>query len=60
MDYHSSQWIDKEMEMARKYGKRVILVKPRGQERVPVALQKIADKIVAWNIDSIVAAIREA
>jgi hypothetical protein len=58
MHYHSSKWIDKEMEMARRYRKDIILVKPRGQERVPVELQNVATKIVAWNADSIVTAIR--
>lgn len=58
-----SDWIKFEIEFAEKISKPIIVIKPRGQEKVPDYLQEIANKplntIVKWNTDSIVEAIRE-
>jgi len=52
-------WIKKEIKMAKGYGKPIIGVRPRGQVRISQIVQDNADKIVEWNTDSVVSAIRE-
>lgn len=52
------EWMDWEMEFARRIGKPTIGVKPWGNVQVPVVVQRNADEIVGWNRDTIVAAIR--
>ena len=54
-----SEWIEKEIAISQKYGKPIIGVKPRGQQRVPLIVQSSADEMVAWNTASIVTAIRK-
>lgn len=58
-----SKWIEFEVEFSKLISKPIIVVKPLGQEKVPVYLQEIGNKpgntIVSWNTDSIVKAIRE-
>ena len=51
-------WIQKEIDIAASYGKRIIGVIPWGQERTPQEVQDVAAMMVAWNTDSIVSAIR--
>ena len=51
-------WILKEIEIANEFGKPIIGIKPRGNERIPVEVQNSAREIVGWNTDSIVSAIR--
>lgn len=53
-----SEWIEKEIKLARKYNKPIIGVRPRGQVRVPLLVQLYADEMVNWNTDSIVRAVR--
>ncbi len=53
-----SQWMDWEMDFARRIGKHIIGVKPWGNVQLPVVVQNNADEIVGWNTDSIVNAIR--
>jgi hypothetical protein len=53
-----SGWIQSEIEVAQDFGKPIIGIKPRGQDRVPLALQWTARDLVGWNTDSIVGAIR--
>ena len=53
-----SYWINKEIEIALKYNKPILAVKPWGQERVPQAIQDVADEIVGWNTSTIIDAIR--
>ena len=55
--YH--EWLKKEIRMAKGYGKPIIGVRPWGQERISQVVQNNADKIVGWNADSIVNAIRK-
>jgi len=52
------EWIQKEIDIAKSYKKPIIGVKPQGQERIPIEVQDAAKEIVAWNTDSIVAAVR--
>lgn len=53
-----SKWINIEIELAQEMGKRVIAIEPWGSERTSDVVKKAADKIVKWNTDSIVSAIR--
>ena len=53
-----SYWIQKEIDIAQKYGKPVIGVRPRGQQRTPLAVQLAAIEMVGWTSGSIVSAIR--
>lgn len=55
--YH--EWLKKEIKMAKGYGKPIIGVRPWGQMRISQVVQNNADKIVGWNADSVVSAIRE-
>ncbi len=54
-----SKWIDKEIEIAQSLGKPIIAVEPYGAEKTSIKVKNSADKIVKWNTDSIVSAIRE-
>ena len=54
-----SKWIKFEIDYALQIGKPIIVVKPWGQERVPVYLQENANEIVGWNTSTIVSAIRK-
>lgn len=53
-----SKWINIEIELARKMGKKIIAVEPWGSERTSAVVKNAADEIVRWNSDSIVHAIR--
>lgn len=53
-----SQWMDWEMDFARRIGKSNIGVKPWGNVQLPVVVQRNADEIVGWNTDTIVGPIR--
>jgi hypothetical protein len=56
---HSRPWVNWEIEQANKQGKRIVGVYERAgtQADIPPALEKYASTIVAWNSDSIMAAI---
>ena len=54
-----SKWINVEIELALEMGKKIIAIEPWGSERTSTIVKKHADKIVKWNTDSIVNAIRE-
>lgn len=54
-----SEWMDWELETAKSLGKPIIGVIPRGQERLPTTVTTKADRLVRWNTESIVQAIRE-
>jgi len=53
-----SDWINYEINFARRIGRPVIGIRPWGAERLPQAVQNGAVEIVGWNTDSIVSAIR--
>ena len=54
-----SEWVDWEIEHARRLGKRIVGVWARGDRNceLPEALQRHADAVVGWNGESIVDAI---
>ena len=54
-----SEWIDFEINVALKYGKPIIGVKPWGQSRVPRAVSFNATTMVGWTRDSVVRAVRD-
>jgi len=51
-------WIQIEIDIATRYRKPIIGVRPWGQERIPLEVQHVAVEMVGWNTDSIVSAIR--
>ncbi|MCD7831747.1 MAG: TIR domain-containing protein [Firmicutes bacterium] len=53
-----SKWINIEIELAKSMNKKIIAVEPWGSERTSTVVKNAADKIVRWNTDSIVSAIR--
>ena len=53
-----SDWIQYEINFARRIGRPIIGIQPWGSTLVPKAVQSGADEIVGWNRDSIVGAIR--
>ncbi len=48
-----SKWIDKEIKIAKKYSKKIIAVRPRGNERISQVVSENADCVVGWNSDKI-------
>lgn len=53
-----SKWINKEIELAKAMGKKIIAVQPWGAERTSKVVKDNADIIVGWNGKSIVDAIK--
>lgn len=53
------KWIQKEIEIAKRYGKYIIAIKPRGNQNIPKILQENTDIIVGWNSKSIIDAIKD-
>ena len=53
------KWIRKEIEIAKKYNKPILLIEPYGSNRIPNDVEINANKIVKWSTKSIVEAIRE-
>ncbi|PHN85114.1 molecular chaperone Tir [Vibrio splendidus] len=54
-----SKWINKEIEMAQKYGKPIIAIEYWGAERTSKVVKDAADKVVKWQGKSIVDAVKE-
>lgn len=54
-----SNWINKEIEIAKSYGKPIIAVEPWASEKTSKIVKDNADKIVKWQGKSIVDAIKE-
>jgi hypothetical protein len=55
-----SRWIQREIRIAKKdYDKPVVAIRPRGSAQVSSVVAKAADRLVGWETDSIVSAIRE-
>lgn len=52
-----SKWINKEIEMAKKYSKPIIAVQPWGAEHTSNVVKNAADVIVGWNAKSIANAV---
>lgn len=53
-----SEWIQKEIEIAKSYNKPIIGVYPWGQQNMPMVIQNAATELVGWNTNTIVDAIR--
>lgn len=54
-----SNWINKEIEIAQKYGKSIIAIEPWDSEKTSKVVKDAAHKIVKWQGKSIVDAIKE-
>lgn len=57
-----SKWINIEIDLAKNgfiYAKPIIAIRPRGNERISERVRLAADRIVGWNTDSVVEAIRD-
>lgn len=55
-----SKWIDREIQLAtRDLSKPIVAVRPWGNERMSQLVQENATRIVSWNTNSIVTAIRD-
>ena len=59
MYYNYREWIQKEVQIANGHKKPMIVIRPRGQERMPIELTSSSYHQVNWNTDSIVSAIRQ-
>lgn len=53
-----SDWIEYEINEAKRMGKVIIGVTPWGQARVPVIVQNAASEMVGWNSASLIQAVR--
>ncbi len=53
------KWIKKEIEIAKKYNKPIILIEPYGSKKIPSIVENNANKVVKWNTKSIIEAIKE-
>lgn len=54
-----SKWINIEIQLAKELGKKIIAVEPWGSERTSFTVKQAADRVVGWNANSIINAIRE-
>lgn len=54
-----SDSIDMEINVAKELGKPIIAVEPWASEKTSQKVKQNADKIVGWNTNSIISAIRE-
>ncbi len=55
---YNREWMNKEIDIAQKFNKPIIAVKPWGNKLMPTFITRTATEIVNWNSDSIVSAIR--
>lgn len=54
-----SKWIQKEIAGSRQYGRPILAVNLRGQQRISSVVAEAADKLVGWNSESIAKGIWE-
>lgn len=54
------EWVKAEVAFAKEYGKPVVGVRRRGQERTPQDVVDLADVMVNWNSTSLVDGIKTA
>lgn len=59
MYVNHSESIDFEMNFARRIGRPIIALWPRGSRRMPVNVKRAAVAFIGWNGESLVRAIRE-
>ena len=53
-----SNWIQYEVDEAISFGKPILAIVPRGNERIPLSVSKNASKIVYWNKESVIGGIK--
>lgn len=53
-----SDWIDYEIDVAKRQNKPILAIKPWGRQLMPIKVKNAAKEIVGWNTESIVNAIR--
>jgi len=53
-----SDWMQEELALAEGFGKPVVAIAPRGNQRISSVVQQMAIEVVNWNTDSITDAIR--
>jgi hypothetical protein len=55
-----SKWIQREIQIAKKdFSKPIVAIRPWANEQVSSVVSDAADRLVGWNTNSIVSAIRE-
>ena len=57
-----SKWINIEIDLALRgftNAKPIVAIRPRGNERISEPVRQAADRIVGWNTESVVGAIRD-
>ena len=54
-----SNWINREVEVAKSKKKPIIAILPLGSQQTSQNIRNHADKIVGWNTNSVVSAIRK-
>ena len=59
MYYVHREWMEYELKRAVDMGKPIIALIPFGANMMPIEVQRCATRIVRWNTESIVSAIRE-
>ncbi len=52
------RWIQAEIDLALRYNKPIIVVRPWGSQVLPKVLQDVAHEIVAWQSANVIDAIR--
>lgn len=58
MYYNYREWMQYELETAKRMNKPIIAIQPWGNIRMPAELYQYATTVVGWNTSSIVNAIR--
>lgn len=53
------KWIRKEIKLAKEESKPIIAIEPWGSEKTSLVVKENADRVVKWNTESVVSAIRE-
>ena len=53
-----SKWMQTEIRLAKRFGKPILAVTPRGSSRISSYVRKHADEVVGWDTRSIVGGIR--
>lgn len=53
-----SDWIQYEINFARRIGRPIVGIRPWGSTAIPLAVQNGTDEVVGWNSASIIGAIR--
>ncbi len=52
--------IQKEIDLARKLKKPIVIIRPYGMENVPGRIEDVASEVVGWNTSCIVDSVRES